>query len=143
MAQDVEVGRNEQPTSGHQQSGGQAQSRPAGGDDSRSMLPRVDVLEDEAGITLVADLPGVPREMLDVKVESDTLVIEGTVAPQTPQEMEPVYVEVRVPRFRRTFALSRELDTGRIEANLADGVLSLRIPKQEHARPRRISVQIA
>jgi HSP20 family molecular chaperone IbpA len=48
---------------------------------------------------------------------------------------------VRVPRYRRTFTLSRELDTSRIEANLRDGVLNLRIPKQEHARPRRIEVR--
>jgi HSP20 family molecular chaperone IbpA len=47
---------------------------------------------------------------------------------------------VRVPRYRRSFALSRELDTTRIEANLKDGVLSLRIPKQAHAQPRRIAV---
>jgi HSP20 family protein len=48
-----------------------------------------------------------------------------------------------VPRFRRTFTLSRELDTGRIEANLKDGVLTLRVPKQAHAQPRRIEVSAA
>jgi HSP20 family molecular chaperone IbpA len=51
-----------------------------------------------------------------------------------------VYAEVRVPRYRRSFTLSRELDTARIEANLKDGVLTLRIPKQAHAQPRRINV---
>jgi HSP20 family molecular chaperone IbpA len=50
---------------------------------------------------------------------------------------------LRVPRFRRAFTLSRELDTGRIEANLKDGVLNLRIPKLEHAQPRRISVNVS
>ena len=58
------------------------------------------------------------------------------------QRLEPVYAEVRVPRYRRVFTLSRELDPGRIEANLKDGVLNLRIPKQEHAQPRRIQVQV-
>jgi HSP20 family molecular chaperone IbpA len=58
-----------------------------------------------------------------------------------PQQMEAVYVEVRVPRFRRAFTLSRELDTERIEANLADGVLTLRIPKKAQAQPRKITVQ--
>jgi HSP20 family protein len=110
--------------------------------DNRAMVPRVDVLEDETGITLLADLPGVPKDQLELKVEGDTLLIEGAVAPVTPGGLEPVYAEVRVPRYRRAFTLSRELDTGRIDANLKDGVLNLRIPKQEHAQPRRITVQV-
>lgn len=109
--------------------------------DTRFMVPRVDVLEDESGITLLADLPGVPRENLELKVEGDTLLVEGTVATPMPQQLRSVYAEVRVPRYRRSFTLSRELDAARIEANLKDGVLNLRIPKQEHARPRRIEVR--
>ena len=110
--------------------------------DSRALLPRVDVFEDERGITLLADLPGVPRDQLDIKVDGDTLTIEGAVATTTPSGLHPAYVELRVPRYRRAFTLSRELDTGHIEANLKDGVLNLRIPKQEHAQPRRVSVQV-
>lgn len=110
--------------------------------DVRAMVPRVDVLEDDTGITLLADLPGVPKEQLELKVEGDTLHIEGGMAPQLPEGLEPVYAEVRVPRYRRSFTLSRELDGARIEANLKNGVLELRIPKQEHAQPRRIEVQV-
>jgi HSP20 family protein len=109
--------------------------------DDRFVIPRVDVLEDDAGITLLADLPGVPRESLELKIEGDTLLVEGVVTTPMPQQLQSVYAEVRVPRYRRTFTLSRELDAGRIEANLKDGVLNLRIPKQEHARPRRIEVR--
>ena len=109
--------------------------------DTRAVLPRVDVFEDESGITLLADLPGVPRDRLELKVEGDTLLVEGTVQPLTPDGLEAVYAEVRVPRFRRSFTLSRELDSQRIDANLKDGVLTLRIPKAEHAQPRRIDVQ--
>ena len=112
-------------------------------DETRALRPRVDVLEDERGITLLADLPGVPREQLDIKVDGETLTIEGTVATATPQGLQPAYVELRVPRFRRAFTLSRELDSSHIEANLKDGVLNLRIPKLEHAQPRRISVNVA
>jgi HSP20 family molecular chaperone IbpA len=111
-------------------------------DTEAAMLPRVDVLEDEAGITLYADLPGVPRDQLELKVDGDTLLIEAGMAALTPPDLEPVYAEVRLPRYRRAFTLSRELDPGRIEAKLVDGVLNLRIPKQEHARPRRIEVQV-
>ena len=110
--------------------------------DTRALLPRVDVLEDGAGITLLADLPGVPKDQLELKVEADTLVIEGVMASFTSEKLEPVYAEVRLPRYRRSFTLSRELDASRIEANLKDGVLTLRIPKQAHAQPRRISVQV-
>jgi len=110
--------------------------------DTRGSMARVDVFEDDTGITLLADLPGVPKEHLELKVDGDALLIEGRVMPGTPDRLEPVYAEVRVPRYRRVFTLSRELDPGRIEANLKDGVLNLRIPKQEHAQPRRIQVQV-
>lgn len=110
--------------------------------DAPTIIPRVDVLEDETGITLLADLPGVPRDALEIHVERDSLTIEGTVASVTPAGMEPTYAEVRVPRYRRSFTLSRELDGGRIEAQLKDGVLRLRIPKQEHAQPRRVSIKV-
>lgn len=105
-----------------------------------AVTPDVDVFEDSAGITLLADMPGVPKELLELKVEGDTLLIEGAVQAQTPDGLEALYAEVRVPRYRRSFTLSRELDTTRIEAQLRDGVLNLRIPKQVHAQPRRIAV---
>jgi len=107
----------------------------------RAVLPAVDVYEDESGITLLADMPGVPREQLELKVEGDTLSIEGAVRALTPEGLEAVYAEVRVPRYRRSFTLSRELDSTRVDASLKDGVLTLRIPKQAHAQPRRIAVQ--
>lgn len=109
-------------------------------DETRAVLPPVDVFEDDKGITLLADLPGVPRDRLELKLEGDSLTIEGGVQPSTPDGLEALYAEVRVPRFRRSFTLSRELDTGRIDASLKDGVLTLRIPKQAHAQPRRIPV---
>lgn len=106
----------------------------------RAVAPAVDVFEDETGITLLADMPGVPRDQLELHVEGDTLLIEGRVQPQTPSGLEAIYAELRVPRWRRSFTLSRELDTSKIDANLKDGVLTLRIPKQAHAQPRRIAV---
>ena len=106
----------------------------------RAVMPDVDVFEDDAGITLLADMPGVTKEQLELKIEGDALLIEGGVRPLTPEGLKAVYAEVRVPRYRRSFTLSRELDTARIEANLKDGVLTLHIPKQAHAQPRRIAV---
>jgi len=120
------------------------QNRPTTGTDQSApyLVPRVDVLEDATGITLLADLPGVKKEALDLKVEANSLTLEGTMAPELPEGMEPMYAEVRASRYRRAFTLSRELDTARIEASLKDGVLRLRIPKVEHAQPRRIEVKV-
>ena len=109
----------------------------------RPVSPAVDIFEDAGGITLLADMPGVSKDRLDVKLDGDNLSIEGRVELDAPSEMHALWAEVNVPRFRRTFTLSRELDAGRIEANLKDGVLTVRVPKQAHARPRRIEVASA
>lgn len=119
------------------------QKQPARQQDLATLTPRVDVLEDETGITLYADLPGVAKDALDVKVEGDSLTIEGAISAATPQGMEATYAEIRLPRYRRAFTLSRELDTNRVEANLKDGVLKLRIPKYAEAQPKRIAVKVA
>lgn len=105
------------------------------------VVPPVDVYEDEAGITLLADLPGVSRDGLNVRVDGDSLWLEATAAVSGPDKMELVYGEAQIPSYRRRFTLSRELDTARIEAQLKDGVLRLTIPKAEEAKPRRIAVQ--
>ena len=107
-----------------------------------ALLPAVDVIEDASGITLFADLPGVPREKLNLHVEADTLTIEGEIALATPEGMEATHVEVALPRYRRVFTLSKELDAGKVSAELNHGVLKLRIPKAEHAQPRRIQVAV-
>ncbi|MDB5878749.1 MAG: putative heat shock protein [Variovorax sp.] len=117
-----------------------ASNRSAEKEQQRAVVPSVDVFEDASGITLLADMPGVSKEELELKVEGEALWIEGGVRPNTPDGLEAIYAELRVPRYRRSFTLSRELDTTRIEANLKDGVLTLRIPKQAHAQPRRIAV---
>jgi HSP20 family protein len=106
------------------------------------VVPPVDVYENENAITLLADLPGVAKDQLNVRVDGETLVIEATAsAASTPPDMELVYGELQCPAYRRQFTLSRELDASRIEAQLRDGVLRLTIPKAEEAKPRRIQVQ--
>jgi HSP20 family molecular chaperone IbpA len=107
-----------------------------------ALLPPVDVVEDSTGITLFADLPGVPRDKLDVRVDGDQLNIEAELALPVPQGMTPSHAEVGRARYRRAFTLSKELDPDKVSAELAHGVLRLRIPKAEHAQPRRISVQV-
>jgi HSP20 family molecular chaperone IbpA len=104
-------------------------------------VPRVDIIEDQTSITLWADLPGVSRDSLEIKVEGDTLTIEGNVSLPVSEGMEPIYAEIRAPRYARSFTLSRDLDTAAIQAKLDQGVLELRIPKHQQAQPKRITVQ--
>jgi HSP20 family protein len=106
-----------------------------------AMLPPVDIVEDESGITLFADLPGVSKDRLSVRVDGETLLIEGEAVVGAPKDMEQLYSEVRVPYYRRSFTLSRELNAAKVEASMKEGVLKLHIPKHEEARPRRISVR--
>ena len=82
------------------------------------------------------------REQLALRIEDDQLIIEGALTMPAPADMEASYAEMQRPRYRRTFTLSRELDTGRIGAELTQGVLKLRIPKAESAQPRRIAIQV-
>lgn len=108
-----------------------------------TMLPPVDVVEDAQGITLYADLPGVPKDKLGIQVEGDTLILEGDVLLDFPRDMQANHVEVSLPRYRRVFTLSKELDSENVGASFDRGVLTLRIPKAEHAQPRRIEIQAA
>lgn len=107
-----------------------------------ALLPPVDVVEDAGGITLYADLPGVPKERLSLHVEADVLTIDGEVVLDAPEGMELTHTEVGLPRYHRQFTLSKELDAGKVKASFEHGVLTLRIPKAEHAQPRRIEVQV-
>ncbi|MBY8606728.1 Hsp20/alpha crystallin family protein [Burkholderia arboris] len=105
-----------------------------------AITPAVDIVEDHRGVTLRADLPGVPRENLDVKVHDTTLTIEAGTHIDTPDDLRVRHAEVRSTRYARSFVLSADLDTSRIDANLRDGVLTLTIPRREETRPRRIDV---
>jgi HSP20 family molecular chaperone IbpA len=107
-----------------------------------ALLPPVDVIEDEGGITLMADLPGVAKDKLNLQLESGSLTIEGELSIDVPQEMESSHAEVRLPRYRRTFTLSKDLDGEHATAEFKHGVLTLRIPKAAHAQPRKIEVRV-
>lgn len=110
--------------------------------DEGTMLPPIDVIEDSSGITLYADLPGVPKNKLNVRVEGDTLAIEGEISLTFANNFEASHAEVQMPHYRRAFTLGQELDSNKIAAEFNQGVLKLRIPKAEHAKPRKIEVQV-
>jgi len=118
----------------------QPQSQVAAERERTFVQPPVDIIEDSRGLTLLADLPGVNVDGLNVHVEGDTLLLEGASNLALPQGTKPVYAEQRSLNFRRRFSLSRDLDTDAIEARLVNGVLTVRIPKTAAAQPRRIEV---
>ncbi|MEO8296942.1 MAG: Hsp20/alpha crystallin family protein [Burkholderiales bacterium] len=107
-----------------------------------ALLPPVDVMEDATGITLYADLPGVPKDRLTLRVEGDQLHLEAEAALSVPQGMTSNHAEVQLSHYRRAFTLSKELDADKVSAELAQGVLRVRIPKAAHAQPRKIAVQV-
>jgi HSP20 family protein len=115
----------------------------APGDTERVIRPAVDIFEDQSGITLRADMPGVSRESLDIRIDRDTLSVEAQASISTPENMEALHAEVQSTRYQRSFSLSGELDTDNVEANLKDGVLTLRIHKRAEHQPRKIEVQSA
>ncbi len=115
----------------------------APGDTERVIRPAVDIFEDQSGITLRADMPGVSRDNLDIRIDRDTLSVEAQASISTPEKMEALHAEVQSTRYQRSFSLSGELDTDNVEANLKDGVLTLRIHKRAEHQPRKIEVQSA
>lgn len=108
-----------------------------------AIMPRVDVLEDKSGITLYADLAGVAKDKLALQIDADTLTIEGELGLDMPEGMEASYAEINLPRYRRVFTLSKELDSEKISAQFEHGVLKLNIPKAEHLQPRKVQINVA
>ena len=101
----------------------------------------MDIFENSQGVTLWADLPGVTKDRLDVKVHDGTLYIEAQAVVPTPAGLRLQHAEIRQPHFARAFSLGVEFDASKIDANLKDGVLKLTIPRRDEARPRRIEVR--
>jgi HSP20 family molecular chaperone IbpA len=107
-----------------------------------ALLPPVDVIEDANGILLIADMPGVSKEQLHLRIEGDTLTVEGEVSLPGAEGLRAGHAEVQLARYRRSFTLSKELDPEQISASLVQGVLEVRIPKTAYAQPRRIEVSV-
>jgi HSP20 family molecular chaperone IbpA len=106
-----------------------------------TLTPPVDIFEDSQGVTLWADLPGVTKDRLDLKVHDGNLYIEAEAVVPTPAGLRLQHAEIRQPHFARAFSLGAEFDASKIDANLKDGVLKLTIPRRDEARPRRIEVR--
>lgn len=116
------------------------QTAPDTREDDRTLTPPVDIFENKEGLVVVADLPGVEKSDLDVRVENGVLTIKAGTKDIVP--MDPQYREYRLFNFYRQFQLSDSVDQERIKAELKHGVLVLDLPKKEEAKPKQITVEV-
>jgi HSP20 family protein len=108
----------------------------------RYVTPPVDIYENGDGLVVKADLPGVAKEDLDVRVENGLLTIQ-TKPGQITSGGAPIYREYELVTFFRQFELSDKVDQQKISADLKHGVLTLKLPRAEEAKPKRIDVKVA
>ncbi len=107
-------------------------------------IPPVDIFENEKGeVVIKAELPGLRKEEIDLRVENNTLTIRGERKRQTEVKEEQYHrVERTYGSFSRSFALPGTVDNGRVSADYRDGVLTVVLPLKEEAKPRQIQVQV-
>ena len=107
---------------------------------ARHFLPATDIYETDAALTVVMEIPGVEKKDIEVSLESDVLRVEARIDFSKYEGLEPLYTEYNVGHFARAFTLSRRVDQQDIGAEVADGVLTLTLPKAKEAQPRRIAI---
>jgi HSP20 family molecular chaperone IbpA len=103
--------------------------------------PRTDIFETDDGLVLVADMPGVSPDNVDVTLERQLLTIRGRAEDSPPEGFSPVYREYQPGDYERSFTLSEEIEAERIEASCKNGVLRLFLPKAGPAQTKRIQVR--
>jgi HSP20 family protein len=103
-------------------------------------VPAVDIVENQKGITLLADMPGVDSKQVDIDLRESRLTIQGRVDPPEGEKEASVYKEFHWGDYFRQFTLSDVIDQGKITAKMENGVLRLFLPKSERAKPQKIKV---
>lgn len=102
--------------------------------------PEVDIFETDHEITVLADMPGVAADGMNIGLQNGVLTLSGDVKPWEGQDETDVLVEFEIGKYFRQFTLSDDIDQSKIEAKLDDGVLRLTLPKAQKAVPRQITV---
>ena len=111
-------------------------------DTPRAWAPAIDVSEDEHEIVLHAELPGMQREDIEIELTGDTLRLSGERQRENVSRGEHFHrVERQYGAWQRTFSIEMPIDAEKVEAHFQDGVLTLRLPKQEAVKPRRIEIE--
>jgi HSP20 family molecular chaperone IbpA len=103
--------------------------------------PATDIYETPDAVVVTMDMPGVDRSAIDIDLDKDVLTIVGRIDSKKYEGLEPIYSEYNVGNFTRRFSLSTEIDSEKISAQAADGVLTVTLPKAKTAVARRIEVR--
>lgn len=108
---------------------------------NRTWTPPVDIQETEEGFRLIAELPGLTKDDIQITLENNVLRLTGErklekdVRKESFQRIERVYGS-----FARSFSLPHQVDSERVTASFENGVLTLNVPKAEQAKPRKIAI---
>ena len=106
-----------------------------------TFMPSFDVKETPEAYVFTADMPGIRKEDLDLQLAGNRLTISGRRESEAASDEGQIYSQERsFGTFSRTFALPEEVESGKVAAELRDGVLRLRVPKSPEVRPQKISV---
>lgn len=108
---------------------------------ARFYVPAADIFETGDALKIVMEMPGVPKNAVEVNIENDVLSVEGRIEPKNYDGLEPLYTEYPVGHFARSFTLPGQVDQQHITAQLEDGVLILTLNKRQESKPRRIDIQ--
>jgi HSP20 family protein len=109
-------------------------------EDTRYMVPPVDIYETENALAVIVDLPGVRKEDVEIRVDQDILTIKGNVKYEPPKDL--IRREFGLLNFYRQFQLSNEVNQEKISAESKNGVLTITLPKVEKAKPRQVQVKV-
>ena len=107
--------------------------------DGRYVAPPANISATDNAYLVELEMPGVDKSGLEITVEANELTIIGRRKTETPQG-ELCYCESALADYRRSFELGPDIDTSKIEAEMDQGVLKLRLPKSEKARPRKVQI---
>jgi HSP20 family molecular chaperone IbpA len=108
--------------------------------DRPAFVPRADICETDDEIVVVADMPGVDENTVDITLENNVLTINGYVKPMELEGYSLAYAEYRVGDYQRAFSLSDQIDREKIEAKLKDGVLRLHLHKITEPKVHKIAI---
>jgi HSP20 family protein len=108
---------------------------------ARMFVPAADIYEAENDLTVILEMPGVEKKNVNIDVADGVLSVEGRIDLTKYQGLQPLYTEYNIGHYSRSFRLSSKIDQNKIAAEMKDGVLSLKLPKIEEAKPRIIQVK--
>ncbi len=115
---------------------GAEQTRP-----NKLFIPKTDIYESKDHLLLLAEMPGVKQDAVDITLEHNVLTIHGHVDPPQLEGYSLAYAEYGVGDYRRVFALSNEIDREGIQASVKNGILKLVLPKSRNSIPRKINIK--